>query len=97
MAALRAYVHVDGVVYAPGDDVPAHHAKLITNPKAWGDGEAPEGESLAPAPAPAGPVAPPRAGKGSGMDAWVTYAEALGLEVDESATRDDIIAAVDAL
>jgi hypothetical protein len=38
---LVTYVHVDGQVYGPNDDVPADVAKQITNPKAWG-GEVPE-------------------------------------------------------
>lgn len=38
---------------------------------------------------------PPRAGRGSGLDAWRDYAEKLGLLVDENATRDDIVALVD--
>lgn len=88
MGLLKAYVHVGGVVYAPGDEVPAHHARLITNPKAW-DGEVP-----APGDA-SSPVPPPRAGKGSGRDEWAAYASALGVDVDVSASRDDIIAAVD--
>lgn len=32
---LRTYVHVDGQVYGPDDDVPAEVAKRIENPKAW--------------------------------------------------------------
>ena len=88
-------VHVHGddgtvTVYSAGDEIPAEHVALISNPNVWGvdDVEAPPA---------AGPVAPPRAGKGSGLDAWVAYAEALGLDVDPDATRDDIIAAVDDL
>lgn len=38
---------------------------------------------------------PPRSGKGSGLDAWVTYANSLGLEVEDDASRDDVIALVD--
>lgn len=38
---------------------------------------------------------PPRAGRGSGLEAWVSYAESLGLEVDEDASRDDVISLVD--
>ncbi len=37
---LVAYVHVDGKVYGPGDDVPAKVAEAITNPKAWADADA---------------------------------------------------------
>lgn len=90
MATLGAYVHVDGVVYAPGDEVPAHHAVLITNPKAWEGGVLPAAEIPV-----AGPAAPPRAGKGSGRDEWAAYAAELGLAVGPDASRDDIIAAVD--
>lgn len=32
---LVAFVHVDGQVYGPGDDVPDEVAEKITNPKAW--------------------------------------------------------------
>lgn len=39
---------------------------------------------------------PPRSGKGSGLDAWVAYAESLGIEVPEDASRDDVIDLVDA-
>lgn len=38
---------------------------------------------------------PPRAGKGSGLDSWVSYAESRGLSVAEGATRDEVIALVD--
>jgi hypothetical protein len=41
---LAAYVHVDGTVYGPGDDVPADVAKQITNPKAWGEGSDDDGD-----------------------------------------------------
>lgn len=34
---LATYVHVNGEVYGPDDDVPAAVAKQITNPKAWGE------------------------------------------------------------
>lgn len=40
---LRAFVHLhtdEGeFVYKTGETVPAKHAKLITNPKAWADDE----------------------------------------------------------
>lgn len=39
---LATYVHVNGTVYGPDDDVPADVAKEITNPKAWADGAASE-------------------------------------------------------
>lgn len=51
---LTSYVHVhlpEGgtVVYGPDDEVPADHAALIGNPKAWVGGRAPEPDR-APAP-----------------------------------------------
>jgi hypothetical protein len=39
---------------------------------------------------------PPRSGRGSGVDVWRDHAERLGLLVDEDASRDDIVALVDA-
>lgn len=36
---LWAFVHVNGAVYGPGDQVPAEVAAQITNPKAWGEGD----------------------------------------------------------
>lgn len=39
---------------------------------------------------------PPTSGAGSGVDAWRAYAAAVGVEVDTDASRDDIVAAVDA-
>ena len=75
----------DGTItsYGPGDTVPADVAKQITNPDVW------EGSSSAEAP-------PARSGAGSGKDKWVAYAEANGVTVDDDATRDDVIAAVEA-
>lgn len=37
---------------------------------------------------------PPRAGKGSGVDAWRAYAEQHGVTVDDNAERGEIIAAL---
>ncbi|OUD02565.1 hypothetical protein [Streptomyces swartbergensis] len=101
---LVAYVHVRDVggrtvAYGPGEDVPAWARKQITNPKAWGEGEA-AATSSAEAPPPAGTgddlEAPPRAGKGSGVDAWRAFAERKGVDVDQDATREQIIAACEA-
>src|SRR5687768_548561 len=38
---------------------------------------------------------PPRGGAGSGVEAWREYATKTGVEFDEYASRDDIVAAVD--
>lgn len=39
---------------------------------------------------------PPKSGRGSGAKAWVGYAQANGLDVDENASKDDIITALEA-
>jgi hypothetical protein len=39
---------------------------------------------------------PPRSGRGSGVDVWRDYAEKLGLLAEDDASRDDIVALVDA-
>ena len=44
-----------------------------------------------------GDDAPPRSGAGSGVGAWAKHARALGVPVTDDMSRDDIIAAVDAL
>jgi len=44
----------------------------------------------------AGTTIPPKSGRGSSRDAWAAYAEANGIDVDADATKDDIIAALDA-
>jgi len=41
-----------------------------------------------------GPTAPPLGGPGSGRDAWVAWADHLGVEVTEDMSRDDIVAAI---
>ncbi|HWU21556.1 MAG TPA: hypothetical protein VN088_08525 [Nocardioides sp.] len=43
----------------------------------------------------AGPDAPPRSGRGSGTEAWASYAASNGVAVEDGASRDDIIAALD--
>lgn len=37
---------------------------------------------------------PPQSGKGSGVEAWRKYAESLGFEAPDEATRDDIVRAL---
>lgn len=56
-----------------------------------------EGSVAEPTPAPASSVPePPRVGRGSSRDMWAAYAESLGISVADDASRDDIVAAVDA-
>lgn len=40
--------------------------------------------------------APPTSGPGSGVAAWRTFAEAVGVDVDKDASRDDVIDALKA-
>lgn len=98
---LRSYVHVpvglDWVVYGPDDEVPAEHAALITNPKAWAHDEAPTKDVTGEEPKAASATElsePPRAGAGSGRDAWVAFAASRGVHVEDEDKRDDIIAAL---
>lgn len=78
------------VTYLAGDDVDDETAARITNPKAW-QSDSPEESSAA-----SEDGEPPRSGKGSGIDAWRTYAASVGVEHDDDATKQDIIDAVDA-
>lgn len=41
-------------------------------------------------------AAPPKAGPGSSAEAWRTYAASIGVDVDAGASRDDVIAALEA-
>lgn len=85
---LRDPVTFAPVAFGPGDDVPDWAAVLITNPEAW-EGEA----DVSPSP----PVGePPRAGRGASAKAWRKFAESVGVVVPEGASREEIIAAVDA-
>ncbi len=38
---------------------------------------------------------PPRTGRGSGVEVWTEYATALGLEIPEDSTRDQVVELVD--
>ncbi len=69
--------------FGPDSDVPSWAEEQITNPNAWADSDN-------------GSEAPPKAGKGSGKDAWADYAAANDVDVPDDASRDDIIAALDA-
>ncbi|MGA5489566.1 hypothetical protein ACPCK1_17640 [Streptomyces pseudogriseolus] len=93
---LIAYVHVDGKAYGPDSDVPADVAKRI-GAHAWTDADSP---AEVPTPTGAGggsgDEAPPRSGRGSGVEAWRAYAEQHDVEVAADASREDIIAACEA-
>lgn len=80
---LATYVHVNGNVYGPDDDLSADVAKAITNPKAWGEKPTSDDGSE-----------PPRTGKGSGVEAWREYAKSTNVDVPEDAKKAEIVAAV---
>jgi hypothetical protein len=87
---LIAYVHVDGVAYGPDSKVPAGVAKKIGD-HAWADADEPAVDEQS-----AGDEAPPRSGRGSGVEAWRAFAEQHELDVAPDASREDIIAAAEA-
>ncbi|RPK74461.1 hypothetical protein [Streptomyces sp. ADI95-17] len=87
---LIAYVHVAGVAYGPGDDVPPEAARRI-GAHAWAGEDQDDGDQ-----APRLSNAPPRSGRGSGVEAWRQYAEQHNVEVAADASREDIIAACEA-
>jgi hypothetical protein len=88
---LIAYVHIGGVAYGPGDDMPQSVAEQIGD-HCWedidtdtqdGDGGVPGG-------------APPRSGRGSGLDAWLAFATQAEVGTAPDMSRDDVIAACEA-
>lgn len=83
---LRTFVHVDGRAYGPGDKVPTSVAKRIGD-HAWEVGGA--------EPEPSGNEPPPRSGRGSGVEAWRSYAEANGVGIDSEMSREQIIGALE--
>ncbi|MFJ8760841.1 hypothetical protein [Streptomyces cyaneofuscatus] len=104
---LKTYVHVGGIAYGPGDQVPKDVAKKIGD-HAWENvptyvGEdgpetvqfADPGGTKQPGGGtpPTEVEAPPRSGKGSGIDAWQAFAHEHGVGTDSDMSRDDIIAA----
>lgn len=102
MARLSTHVHVHGpggtVAFGPSDEVPEWARQRITNPAVWADAP-PRGAAPDPAQAPAAdagaPPRPPEHGKGATRKAWAAYAEAQGYEIDDDATKADIVEAID--
>ncbi|MFJ9979696.1 hypothetical protein [Streptomyces cyaneofuscatus] len=107
---LKTFVHVDGIAYGPDDQVPKKVAEKIgahaweTVP-AWEGEHGPEtvqftdpGDLKQPGGGtpPTEVEAPPRSGKGSGIDAWQAFAHEHGVGTDSDMSRDDIIAACEA-
>ncbi|GIF14792.1 hypothetical protein [Actinoplanes teichomyceticus] len=79
--------------FGPADKLPDWAAKAITNPDVW-DGEESDEPARPSAPAPG--AVPARSGPGSGVEKWREYATSQGVDVPEGASRDDMIAALDA-
>ncbi len=83
------------LVLGPGDDVPDWAAEQIGD-HAWvDDGEAAPAEQPEP-PVDLGLTPPAKAGPTASKEAWVAYAAAHSVTVPDDATRDGIIAALDA-
>lgn len=81
---LTANVYVGGRFFESGSTPPKEYADQITNPNAWGEsGDTPDGP-------------PAKAGRGSGREAWAAYADDHDVAYDDDASRDDLIAAVEA-
>ena len=80
--------------YGPNDTLPAWAEKAITNPDVWADTEQDAGGSKEPERDPDGP--PPKGGAGSGAPAWREYAARNNVEVASDASREDVVAALDA-
>ncbi|MEU0940494.1 hypothetical protein [Embleya sp. NPDC005971] len=99
---FTAFVHVDNgdgksQVFSPGDPMPEWAEAHVKNPKVWSDdGHSPATQAPPAGESEEGPVEPPRSGPGSGKSAWAEYASARGVTVANDASREDIIAAVDA-
>ncbi|MGC4946177.1 hypothetical protein ACLQ2N_08220 [Streptomyces sp. DT224] len=97
---LKTFVHIDGVAYGPDDRVPSAVAARIGD-HAWEDDEwrgeeGPEGVGFKDPTTQQPPVeAPPRSGRGSGVEAWREFAAQHELDVDADASREDIIAAAE--
>jgi hypothetical protein len=82
----------------PADTVPPGWVHDVISPDShvWEQDTDPETTSESDTGGGSTPEPPPRAGKGSGRDAWAAYAVSLGFEVDDDHGRDQIIAAIEA-
>ena len=100
MRKLKMYVtvhekdakgNIDGesFTFGPGDDLPEWAEAAIENPDVWADEDIDEDD------VDTGGGEPPRTGAGSGRANWAAYAESLGIEVPDGASRDEIIDLVD--
>jgi hypothetical protein len=81
-----------GKVPAKGDEVAQLKARIAELEQE----RAESGRSPADDPGNVPASVPPRSGPGSGADKWRAYAAGQGVQVDENASRDDVIAALTA-
>ena len=81
-----------GKVADPADEITRLRARLAELEK----GQAKEPTPAPPDAKPAASGIPPKGGAGSGAPAWREYAVSKGVEVSADASRDDVIAALDA-
>jgi hypothetical protein len=94
MSRLVSFVHVrdqEGgyAVFGPDDeDIPGWALEQMGD-HCFEGGERPDTASSSDGP-------PPKAGKGSSVDAWSAFASAKGVDIEPDAKRDDIIAALEA-
>lgn len=72
-------------VSEPAPDVPSRPAQPVTEPTR---GKPDEDQELD-----APPTPPPRSGRGSGLAAWRSFADAASVDYDDTDSRDDIIVA----
>ncbi|MFF1498704.1 hypothetical protein ACFVZR_02205 [Streptomyces sp. NPDC058316] len=93
---LIAYVHVDGVAYGPADRIPPTVLRRIGD-HAFADSDVDDADQDDDSGTGGGDVeAPPRSGRGSGVEAWRQFAKQHDVEVAADASREDIIAACEA-
>lgn len=103
--AMNAVVHDPEtgrtVVLHRGTEVTGRTLTLITNPDVWVNPEDAaealaefESSQVIEEETADAVVEPPRAGRGSGRDAWVLFAASHGVEVRDEDSREDVIAAL---
>jgi len=87
---LRSYVHLDGKVYTPGEEVSAQVAERIPNPKAWVGGALTaddyDGGDVAADDYEEEGEAPQRPAESDRKDAWIDYV----LEIRGDLSEDDV-------
>lgn len=92
-SAVHAYVtSKDGTRrqwLEPGDEVPTWARLDDRNLMGGGNSGSESGKPSVPS---GGTAEPSRSGKGSGIEAWRSFAESKGVGVDPDMSRDDIIA-----